>query len=192
MMNKLQFLAISSLLYVSQKLPGITFWLFLLFFGQNLKKIPVPDNFQLSIYKFKSPGASYILKVQPLPGNSMLTYSKLGIARNLLHFWKQSGTTFIFDTSFWRFPAHIIIASRACERSNDGPKDRKCPKNGQNTAEMYIFQPQESKLTQTKKSSINILFCEIETSIVWATQNLIFESSTSLYSTFRYKQTFET
>ena len=108
MMNKLQFLAISSLLYVSQKLPGITFWLFLLFFGQNLKKIPVPDNFQLSIYKLKSPGASYILKVQPLPGNSMLTYSKLGIARNLLHFWKQSGTTFIFDTSFWRFPAHTI------------------------------------------------------------------------------------
>ena len=86
--KKLQFLAISSLLYVSQKLPGITFWLFLLFFGQNLKKIPVPDNFQLSIYKLKSPGASYILKVQPLPGNSMLTYSKLGIARNLLHFWK--------------------------------------------------------------------------------------------------------
>ena len=109
MMNKLQFLAISSLLYVSQKLPGITFWLFLLFFGQNLKKIPVPDNFQLSIYKLKSPGASYILKVQPLPGNSMLTYSKLGIARNLLHFWKQSGTTFIFDTSFWLFPAHTLF-----------------------------------------------------------------------------------
>ena len=108
MMKKLQFLAISSLLYVSQKLPGITFWLFLLFFGQNLKKIPVPDNFQLSIYKLKSPGASYILKVQPLPGNSMLTYSKLGIARNLLHFWKQSGTTFIFDTSFWLFPAHTL------------------------------------------------------------------------------------
>ena len=104
--KKLQFLAISSLLYVSQKLPGITFWLFLLFFGQNLKKTPVPDNFQLSRYKLKSPGASYILKVQPLPGNSMLTYSKLGIARNLLHFWKQSGTTFIFDTSFWLFPAH--------------------------------------------------------------------------------------
>ena len=109
MMKKLQFLAISSLLYVSQELPGITFWLFLLFFGQNLKKIPVPDNFQLSIYKLKSPGASYILKVQPLPGNSMLTYSNLGIARNLLHFWKQSGTTFIFDTSFWLFPAHTLF-----------------------------------------------------------------------------------
>ena len=72
--------------YVSQKLPGITFWLFLLCFGQILKKTPVPDNFQLTIYKLKLPGTSYILKVQPLPGNSMLTYSKLGIARNLLHF----------------------------------------------------------------------------------------------------------
>ena len=117
MMKKLQFLAISSLLYVSQKLPGITFWLFLLFFGQNLKKTPVPDNFQLSRYKLKLPGASYILKVQPLPGNSMLTYSKLGIARNLLHFWKQSGTTFIFDTSFWLFPAHKWFAVAEAARS---------------------------------------------------------------------------
>ena len=67
----------------------------------------------------------------------------------------------------FRVQGPISITSRACERSNDGPEDRKCPKNWQNTAEMYIFQPQESKLTQTKKSSINILFCEIETSIVW-------------------------
>ena len=118
MIKKLQFLAISSLLYVSQKLPGITFWLFLLCFGQILKKTPVPDNFQLTIYKLKLPGTSYILKVQPLPGNSMLTYSKLGIARNLLHFWKQSGTTFIFDTSFWRFPAHKGVVCRKNQKQN--------------------------------------------------------------------------
>ena len=33
---------------------------------------------------------------------------------------------------FWAFPVRgpITITSRACERSNDGPKDRKCPKNG--------------------------------------------------------------
>ena len=43
---------------------------------------------------------------------------------------------------FWAFPVRgpISITSRACERSNDGPKDRKCPKNGQNEAEIPIFQ----------------------------------------------------
>ena len=43
---------------------------------------------------------------------------------------------------FWAFPVQgpITIASRACERSNDGPEDPKYPKNGQNEAEIPIFQ----------------------------------------------------
>ena len=40
------------------------------------------------------------------------------------------------------------------------------------------FSTSEIKLTETKKSSIDILFCEIETSIVWATR--FFFLSTSL------------
>ena len=35
----------------------------------------------------------------------------------------------------------VLLLERS-ERSNDGPEDRKCPKNGQNAAEMNIFQPQ--------------------------------------------------
>ena len=94
---------------MSQKLPGITFWLFLLCFGQILKKAPVPDNFQLTIYKLKLPGTSYILKVQPLPGNSMLTYSKLGIARNLLHFLEIVRNHFHFWRQFLAIPSTYIL-----------------------------------------------------------------------------------
>ena len=95
---------------MSQKLPGITFWLFLLCFGQILKKTPVPDNFQLTIYKLKLPGTSYILKVQPLPGNSMLTYSKLGIARNLLHFLEIVRNHFHFWRQFLAIPSTYVIS----------------------------------------------------------------------------------
>ena len=42
---------------------------------------------------------------------------------------------------FWAFPVlGPIITSLASSRSNtDGPLDRKCPKNGQNLAEIPIF-----------------------------------------------------
>ena len=42
---------------------------------------------------------------------------------------------------FWAFPVlGPIITSLASSRSNtDGPSDRKCPKNGQNLAEIPIF-----------------------------------------------------
>ena len=117
MIKRMQFLAISSLLYVSQKLPGITFWLFLLCFGQNLKKTPVPDDSQLTIYKLKLTGIVTFLKLKvhivscELPGTCCI-------------FWKQSGTTFIFDSSFWQFPAHRKVFA-PLENFQVSPRDKK-------------------------------------------------------------------
>ena len=75
-------------------------------------------------------------------------------------FWFLRLKNIHFHLGFARFlgisgPRAHHYFSRYRSRSNtDGPLDRKCPKNGQNAAEMDIFRPQESKLTKTKKSSI--------------------------------------
>ena len=60
---------------------------------------------------------------------------------------------------FWAFPVRgpITITSRACERSNDGPKDRKCPKNGQNEAEIPIFQLNNRNVRNLKISMLHIV-----------------------------------
>ena len=57
----------------------------------------------------------------------------------------------------FRVQGPISITSRACERSNDGPEDPKCPKNGQNEAEMNIFQLNNRNVRNLKISMLHIV-----------------------------------
>ena len=57
----------------------------------------------------------------------------------------------------FRVQGPITIASRACERSNDGPEDPKYPKNGQNEAEMNIFQLNNRNARNLRISMLHIV-----------------------------------
>ena len=77
-----------------------------------------------------------------------------------IHFW---GWKIPISAAFYPFFGHfrskgpISITSRACERSNDGPEDRKCPKNGPNEAEIPIFQL--NNRNQQKPKLFNGTYC---------------------------------
>ena len=104
--QKKWFLAISSPLQESQKLPGITIWHFLKTFGQILKMTQVSGNFKLSIYR-KEIARNYLHFESAATSWQFLSYIQRARNRqDVVAFYGFDRNHFHGESRSCRFPAH--------------------------------------------------------------------------------------